>query len=270
MELSLPEERPDALFIFVAGQMDRLPVGHGAWEPCGIRRGFPVRSPASRLRRSVSTRKGHMATPSSPRGSRAPRPGSRAIGGDGGKKRGGLLWLLLALLALIIVLVVVGLVSCGDDGDKSSGGAATTTATAASAPPAATAAPSAGASAGTLTAGGASLLDGQDFSNRVDQQATGTGIRVLATTKGGFVVGTPGTDPASARAVFVEYSSKVGADEAATSYKAEVGDTVDLTGPIKEAPSDPGRTLALEAGEAKLVRDEGAYVNADTVKEVGG
>ena len=211
-----------------------------------------------------------MSSPNSPRGSRAPRPGSRAIGGEDRKRRGGLLWLLLALLALIIVLVVVGLVSCGDDGDKTTGGAATTTATAASAPPATSATPSAGASAATLTASGTSLLDGQDFSSMVDQQATGTGVQVLATTKGGFVVGTPGTDPTRPEAVFVEYSSKVGGDEAATSYKAKVGDTVDLTGPVKEAPSNPGRTLALEAAEAKLVKDEGAYVNADTVKQVGG
>ena len=133
--------------------------------------------------------------------------------------------------------------------------------------PAATPAPT--SSAATLTAEGTSLIDGEDFSSMVDSQATGTGLQVLSKTKGGFVVGKPGTDPTSSEAVFVEYGSKVGGDETASTYRAKVGDTVDLTGPVKEAPENPGRTLELQAAEAKLVKDQGAYVNADTVKKTG-
>lgn len=56
----------------------------------------------------------------------------------------------------------------------------------------------------------------------------------------------------------------VGGDEAAASYEPKVGDTVDLTGPVKRAPSDPGGPLRLEGAKAALVAQQGAYVNATT------
>ena len=195
--------------------------------------------------------------------------GSRAIGGGGRKKRGGPLWLLLALLAVLLIALIIGLVSCGGDDDKTAPATATT-ATSAAAPPAASPTPAPATSAATLTADGTSLIAGQDFSSKVDSQATGTGLEVLSTTTGGFVVGKTGTDPTSSEAVFVEYGSKVGGDEDGSTYQAKVGDTVDLTGPVKKAPENPGHTLELDAAEATLVRDQGAYVNADTVTKAAG
>lgn len=201
------------------------------------------------------------------------RRGAHSIGGPERRKRGGWLkWLLLGLLALALIGGLIALLTGGDDSKSSAKAGATATAAAPATPAApadtAAAAPAgaagtAGTAGGSLTAGGADLLgaQGADIASKVGQDATGTGVTVQSVTSGGFFVGTSATDRR-----FVEYGGDVGADEPAQAYKPKVGDKVDLTGPVKKAPQDPGQTLKLDGADAALVAQQGAYVNADTVK----
>ena len=49
-----------------------------------------------------------------------------------------------------------------------------------------------------------------------------------------------------------------------------MGDTVDLTGPVRPAPEDPAQTLKLSEADAKTVSERGSYVNADSVTPSAG
>ena len=192
-----------------------------------------------------------------------PKRSSVSVGEDKGKR--GLLPIILGLLALIILLVVIGLVSCGgDDDDGGDDAAAPTTSapTTASTP----SAPTAGT--GTLTSASQSLLggDASSIGQQTGQQAEGTGVEVLSVAKDGFFVGTGDADRQ-----YVEFGGEVGEDETgAGDYKAKVGDTVDLTGEVRPAPQDPGRTLRLEQADSDLVSQRGAFINADSVTPSAG
>ena len=193
--------------------------------------------------------------------------GAYSVGED--KRRGGGWWkwllLLLALLALILVLV---LLFSGDDDDESASQGVSTTAQE-SAPSGGSgdeATSGAAAGAGTLTAAGTSLLSsaGGNIEGSVGQDATGENLKVLSVVEDeGFFAGTSEADR-----VYVEYGGDVGEDEQ-DSGLPQVGDTVNLTGPVRPAPEDPAQTLNLDAAEAKVVTDQGAYVNAETVEQAG-
>jgi hypothetical protein len=86
-------------------------------------------------------------------------------------------------------------------------------------------------------------------------------VTVQSVTDSGFFVGTSAQDRR-----FVEWGGDVGDDEADQIYRPKVGDKVNLSGPIKEAPQDPAQTLDLPEDDAALVSEQGAYVNANSVE----
>jgi hypothetical protein len=86
-------------------------------------------------------------------------------------------------------------------------------------------------------------------------------VTVQSVTEAGFFVGTSAQDRR-----FVEWGGDVGDDEADQPFRPQVGDKVNLTGPVKEAPEDPAQTLDLPEQDAALVSEQGAYVNADSVE----
>ena len=188
-----------------------------------------------------------------------------SVAADGSRKRGGIPWLLVALAVIAAIILVVLLLSCGSDDDKKSAGSTTTTATSTSGsgqtPPAA----GTTAGAGTLTAGGASLLaaTAPDIKSHIGENAVGEGVKVLSTDGSGFFVGTDESDRQ-----FVEFGGRVGGTEA-NSEKPAVGDTVRLSGPVRPAPEDPAKTLKLSADAAQAVTERGAYINANTVTPTG-
>jgi len=204
---------------------------------------------------------------------RSTERGAHAMGG--GRKKGGgwLKWLLLGLLAAALLALVIGLVSCGDDDEANTGNVATQAEGAAddageaageAADDAGNAAggAAAGAGAGTLTAEGEDILPTDvAIDGRIDQQATGEAVTVQSVTESGFFVGTSAQDRR-----FIEWGGDVGEDEAKDIFRPKVGDKVNLSGPIKEAPADPAQTLDLPDDEATLVSEQGAYVNADSVE----
>ena len=204
---------------------------------------------------------------------RSTERGAHAMGG--GRKKGGgwLKWLLLGLLAAALLALVIGLVSCGDDDEANTGNVATQAEGAAddageaageAADDAGNAAggAAAGAGAGTLTAEGEDILPTDvAIDGRIDQQATGEAVTVQSVTESGFFVGTSAQDRR-----FIEWGGDVGENEAGDIFRPEVGDKVNLSGPIKEAPADPAQTLDLPDDEATLVSEQGAYVNADSVE----
>ena len=191
------------------------------------------------------------------------RPGAVSVGGGGRKGAGWLKWLLPLLLLLLGAILFFAL-SGGDDDEQS----ASQTPTAAQTTPAPAeegsggAAPAAGA--GTLTAGEASLLPApQDLGQYVGQDAEGREVVVRSVVENeGFWVGTSETDR-----VYVEYGGEVGEDERA--FAPQVGDKVDLTGPVRPAPEDPGRTLRLEQADSDLVKQQGGFINATTAEKAG-
>lgn len=204
---------------------------------------------------------------------RDPRRSSIAVGGDEHKKRG-LLPLLLGLLALAILAIIIGLVSCGGDDDKTASTSTPSAATPSTSTPSAsaptTSTPSAAAApstdGGTLVVGTQSLLgDGvASIGDQVAKDATGTGLKVLSLSTNGFFVGTSDADRQ-----YVEFGGKVGEDEA-NSARPKVGTTVDLKGPVRPAPEDPEKSLKLSADDAAFVKQQGAYVNADSVTPAAG
>ena len=197
---------------------------------------------------------------------RNPNPGAVSLGErDGGRKKGGAWWKwLLAALLLIGAIILLAALLGGDDEPSTAGQTSPATRTTpADDSTADSAAPSA-AGGGTLTAGEASLLPvPEDVGQYVGQDAEGQGVEVQSVVGNeGFWVGTSQTDR-----VYVEYGGDVGEDEAR--FRPEVGDVVDLDGPVRPAPEDPAQTLNLEDADAEQVRTQGAYVNAETVEEAG-
>ena len=120
-----------------------------------------------------------------------------------------------------------------------------------------------GASAGQLTAGGQSLLpmaQAGDLDGSVGQDAQGRAVVVQSFVRNqGFWVGT-----SKQNRLYVEYGGNTGENE--PGGQPNVGTKVNLTGPVKAAPKDPGKTLNLVGDDAAQVKEQGAYVNADTVK----
>jgi hypothetical protein len=193
------------------------------------------------------------------RGARSPRDGD-----DRPKKKKGLLWLLLGLLALAVLAIVLALLLSGDDKEEQASQPAPPPGQAQSQsqpPPAGGAASDARLLAGGKPVtpnpeGGLSVPPGQD--------AEGQGVTVQAVVKDeGFWVGKSAQDR-----VYVEYGGDVGAAETSSKYVPKVGQKVNVSGPLKPAPQDPEQVLNLTGPDAAQVREQGAYVNAETVKEV--
>ncbi len=197
-----------------------------------------------------------------------PRRSSVAVGDDdGGKKSGGFLPLVLGLLALLAIAIIIGFVSCsGDDDKKKTATTPAATSTTPSTPPTSTPTTATPTDAGTLTAASQSLLgsDATPIKDQVGEDATGSGLKVLSLSKNGFFVGKDESDRQ-----YVEFGGKVGVDEP-NSNRPQVGDTVDLNGPVRPAPEDPEATLKLSSADAAFVKEQGAYVNADTVTPNAG
>ena len=158
----------------------------------------------------------------------------------GRRSRGVGRWLLplLALLALAIVLIV--LLSGGDERKDEQAQQAQT--------------------AEELRAGDRTVgLRQGALKPLVGEEITGRGLRVQAVNPNeGFWVGTGKRDR-----FYVEYGRDVGGGEGA--FGGRVGERVDLAGPVRAAPQDPGELLRLTPPDAAQVKAEGAYVNADRV-----
>ncbi len=65
--------------------------------------------------------------------------------------------------------------------------------------------------------------------------------------------------------MYVEFGAEVGEDETAGDFTPAVGDRVNLEGELRPAPAEPGRTLHLKAADARVVEQQGAFVNATNV-----
>lgn len=197
-------------------------------------------------------------TPTKSRGDRAAHhsQGARAAG-DGGprRKRGGWLWWLLGLLALLLLgALLLGLFNGDDDTGSSADRQA----------PQQTAMPNTGATsgAGSLTARGESLLPvpAGGLGDFEGEPATGKDVTVQSVVKDeGFWVGSSQQDR-----VYVEYGGDVGTNEN-QGVEPNVGDRVNLTGPVRPAPANPAQTLNLSTADGRLVSEQGGYVNADNV-----
>jgi hypothetical protein len=121
---------------------------------------------------------------------------------------------------------------------------------------------------GSLTVGGTSILPppAGGLGDYVGQDAAGTSAVVQSVVRNaqdddtleGFWVGRSEQDR-----VYVEWGGTVGSDEA--DYTPEVGEKVDLTGPVRPAPEKPETALKLNPADAELVRTHGGFVNADEV-----
>ena len=128
--------------------------------------------------------------------------------------------------------------------------------------------PATGAASGTLTAGSVSVLPGAPdrIADAIGQSAEGDGVVVQSVARNaedpnaleGFWVGSSEQERA-----YVEWGGDVGANEA--DFQPEVGQRVNLEGPVKAAPQEAARVLNLDEADARLVEDQGAYVNADQV-----
>jgi len=195
--------------------------------------------------------------------------GARAVGDEPHRKRRmGWLWWLVGLLAVAaIAALLLGLFGGDDDPKTSSKPAGQSGQSAGSSNGGGTAA------AGTLAAGGTTLLPvpSGGLGGAAGQDAQGRAVVVQSVVKGqedpnaleGFWVGTSKQDR-----VYVEWGGDVGTDEA--DYQPKVGEKVNFTGPVRAAPQKPEKTLNLDAADAKLVRSQGGYVNADEVTPAGG
>lgn len=187
---------------------------------------------------------------------------------DGPKRKRGLLPLLLGLLLLAAIIVALLLLLNGGDDDKTSGSGASTTDSAQTTPQEDSATSAGGAGAGTLVAKGQSLLPTppQDAGQTLaGERAQGKGVEVVDVVEGeGFWVGT-----SMQERVYVELGGDVGQDEqAAQRYEPKVGDKVDLEGEVRPAPAEPGQTLKIKkAADAKLVKQQGVFVNATDVQQ---
>lgn len=191
------------------------------------------------LRRTSEPLRGERTEHTAMRGAASTEPQRR--------RRGmGWLWALLALLAVALVAVLaLGLFDGDDDG---TGGTATD-------------------AGGSMTAGGTSILPppGGGLADYVGRDATGKSVIVQSVVRNaennrlaGFWVGSSEQDR-----VYVEWGGTVGPDEA--DYTPEVGEKVNLTGPVRPAPENPATALELNSADAELVRTQRGYVNADSV-----
>lgn len=175
--------------------------------------------------------------------------GARAVGG-GHRRRAGWLWPLLALLALLLLIgLLVALLSGDDDkgGNASSGNQAQQSAPA----------------NGNLTAAGQTLTP-DTLKAQVGQDASGKNLVVQSVVEGeGFWVGTSQADR-----VYIEYGGAAGKTEAG--FKPDrPGQRVNLDGPVRPAPADPVDTLKLPEADAAKVKEQGAYINANSVQQAG-
>ena len=194
-----------------------------------------------------------------------------AFGDDDGRKKKGFPWWLLGLLAVALIAILLLVRACGDDGGEEAGSGSGAGTTAAQSQPQ-EAAPTGGAVAdedGTLIASGQRLLPvqpGVDLAQYAGQESRGTRVQVQEVVQDeGFFVGTSEQDR-----VYVEFGGDVGeAESGSGAYDPEVGDEVDLTGPVRPSPEDPEQTLNLDAEDARQVKQQGAYVNADRVEKAG-
>jgi hypothetical protein len=203
---------------------------------------------------------------STPRRDPGHQTGARSVGDDDRKGGGWWKWLLALLLLLAAIILLVSLLKGGDD-DKDKGKGKSTATSAAATPPTQPppSTPSASSVAGgTLTAGGASLLPVpvEGLSKYAGMDGEGKSVEVQSVVKDeGFFVGTSDTDR-----VYVEYGGDVGKNE--SNFVPAEGDKVNLKGPLRPAPDDPAKTLKLtEAADAELVKQQGAYLNADSVEK---
>ena len=198
-----------------------------------------------------------------------PRRSSVAVGDDDGGKKRGIIPLVLGLLALLLIAIVIGLVSCGGDDEEDTASAPVTpsaTSSTPSTPSTSTPTTATPTDAGTLTAASKSLLepDATPIKDQIGEDADGTDLKALSLSENGFFVGTDETDRE-----YVEFGGKVGVDEPG-SDRPQVGDTVVLRGPVRPAPEDPEATLKLSSADAAFVKEQGAYVNAETVTPNAG
>jgi hypothetical protein len=216
------------------------------------------------LRRTSEPIRGDRTEHTTRRGAAATEPQSR--------RRGlGWLWALLALLAAALVAALaLGLFAGDDDAGQTAGqgqGATEQQATG-SAQEGADAGGTATDAGGSMTAGGTSILPppARGLGDYVGQDATGKSVVVQSVVRNaqdnntleGFWVGSSKQDR-----VYVEWGGTVGSDEA--DYTPEVGEKVNLTGPVRPAPENPQTALKLNAADAELVRTNGGFVNADEV-----
>jgi hypothetical protein len=211
-------------------------------------------------RRTSEPIRGERIEHTTRRGAAAPEP-------QGRRRRLGWLWALLALLAAALVAALaLGLFDGGDEGGRGAG-----------LRPGAAEQQGAGGTAtgagGSMTAGGTSILPppGGGLGDYVGQDATGKSLVVESVVRNaedddaieGFWVGNGEQDR-----VYVEWGGTVGSNEA--DYVPNVGEKVDLTGPVRPAPEKPETALKLNAADAELVRSQGGFVNADDVSPAQG
>jgi hypothetical protein len=192
------------------------------------------------------------------------------------RRRGlGWLWALLAVLAAaLLAALALGLFNGDDDGDQTAGqGQATTEqqATDNTQDATGTGAAAGGTAAdggGSLSVGGTSILPppAGGLGDYVGQDATGENVVVQSVVRNaeendtleGFWVGSSEQDR-----TYVEWGGTVGSNEA--DYTPQVGEKLNLTGPVRPAPENPETALKLNAADAELVKSQGGFVNADEV-----
>jgi hypothetical protein len=145
------------------------------------------------------------------------------------------------LLLALLVFALISLLGGDDDKGKNSSGS------------------------GQLSAGGTQLLPppSDGLSPLVGKAVTGKGAAVQSVNDNeGFFVGSSASDR-----VYVEWGGDVGEDEASR-FKPKQGQKVDLTGPVQAAAPKALGKLKLSPADAKLVKSQGGFVNADRVSAV--
>ena len=171
--------------------------------------------------------------------------------GDGRHSKRGIWPWILGLLALLLVGGVLAALLGGDD---ESGERAAVT-----------------GDAGTLVARGDDLfaVPAGGLGEYDRETATGRNVVVQSVVQGaenpdvraGFTVGSSAED-----AVFVEWGGDLGPNEA--DFEPEVGQRVDIEGPVYPAPENPARRLGIGEQDAELVTARGGFINADDVSPV--